>query len=79
MNNTALESTSAVSDSYRGRHLWKEVRWDDGFILALAVPIFLFPDLGSSAVALGVIGTVGIWLAPVVMGALQSITNKPVR
>ena len=70
--NTAVESSSTVSDSYRGRHLWKEVRWYDGFILALAVPIFLFPDLGSSAVALGVIGTVGIWLASVVMGALQS-------
>ena len=66
------EVISTTSDTYRGKHLWKEIRWYDGFILALAVPIFLFPDLGSSAIALGVVGTVGVWLASVVMGALQT-------
>src|SRR5215467_4384199 len=32
-----------VSDRYRGRTLRKELRWYDGFVLALAVPIYLFP------------------------------------
>jgi amino acid transporter len=61
-----------VSDTWRGRHLVKDLHWWDGFILALAVPIFIFPDLGTSAVQLGVIATIGVWLLSALMGALQS-------
>ena len=61
-----------VSDSYKGRTLRKELRWYDGFVLALAVPIYLFPDLGASAVKLGVFLCIAVWLLSVVMGALQT-------
>jgi amino acid transporter len=63
---------STLSDSFRGRHLSKSLRWWDGFILALAVPIYLFPDLGASAVQLGVMATIAVWLLSVIMGALQT-------
>src|SRR5258708_3372973 len=65
-------AAAALSDGYRGRHLAKRLRWWDGFILALAVPIYLFPDLGASAVQLGVVATIAVWLLSVVMGALQT-------
>ena len=61
-----------VSDRYKGRTLRKELRWYDGFVLALAVPIYLFPDLGVSAVKLGVFFCIAVWLASVTMGALQA-------
>lgn len=69
-------SSGTLSDPYKSKHgdlfLAKEVRWWDGFILALAVPIFLFPDLGASAVKLGVIACIGVWMLSVTMGALQA-------
>lgn len=68
----AGQQVTTVSDNYRGRTLRKELRWYDGFVLALAVPIYLFPDLGASAVKLGVFFCIAIWLVSVVMGALQS-------
>jgi amino acid transporter len=52
--------------------LIKSLRWWDGFILALAVPIFLFPDLGNTVVKLGALGAIFIWLASVLIGALQN-------
>ena len=66
------QRTHTVSDSYRGRTLRKELRWYDGFVLAVAVPIYLFPDLGASAVKLGVFFCIGVWLLSVIMGALQT-------
>src|SRR5260370_25947556 len=33
---------TTVSDSHKGRTLQKELRWYDGFVLALAFPIYLF-------------------------------------
>ena len=61
-----------TSDTWRGRHLVKGLRWWDGFILALAVPVFLFPDLGASAVQLGVVAVIAVWFLSALMGALQS-------
>jgi amino acid transporter len=61
-----------LSDTWHGRHLVKKLRWYDGFIMAIAVPIFLFPDLGSSAVQLGVIATVAVWFVSALIGMLQS-------
>lgn len=52
---------STMSDARRGRRLVKGLRWWDGFVLAFAVPVFLFPDLGASAVQLGVIATIALW------------------
>ena len=63
---------STLSDASQGRHLAKSLRWWDGFILALAVPIYLFPDLGASSVQLGVLATIAVWLLSVIMGALQT-------
>ncbi len=67
-----IRTDSTLSDSFRGRHLLKSIRWWDGFILALAVPIFLFPDLGTSVVKLGTLGAISVWLGSVIMGALQN-------
>jgi amino acid transporter len=70
---TATEGqVRTTSDVWRGRRLVKGLRWWDGFILALAVPVFLFPDLGTSAVQLGVVATVAVWSLSALMGALQS-------
>lgn len=65
-------SLNTVSDDYHGRHLVKTVRWWDGFILALAVPGFLFPSLGLTVAALGALGAIIVWLVSVVIGALQN-------
>jgi len=61
-----------TSDTWRGRRLVKGLRWWDGFILALAVPVFVFPDLGTSAVQLGVVAVIAVWFFSALMGALQS-------
>lgn len=63
---------NTVSDDYQGRHLVKGIRWWDGFILALAVPGFLFPSLGLSVAALGALGAIIVWLGSIVIGALQN-------
>src|SRR2546423_6887782 len=63
---------STVSDEYHGRHLVKSIRWWDGFVLALSVPGFLFPSLGVSVAALGALCAIIVWLASVVIGALQN-------
>ncbi len=63
---------STVSDEYEGRRLVKSIRWWDGFILALAVPGFLFPSLGLSVAGLGALGAILVWLISVVIGALQN-------
>jgi amino acid transporter len=72
----ADEIAKTVSDPYKSKHgdlfLAKELRWWDGFILALAVPIYLFPDLGASAVKLGVIACIAVWMLSVIIGALQT-------
>jgi amino acid transporter len=66
------ELVRTVSDTWHGRHLVKGLRWYNGFVLALAVPIFLFPDLGGSAVQLGVVAVVAVWFLSSLMGLLQS-------
>lgn len=63
---------STVSDEYHGRHLVKTIRWWDGFVLALSVPVFLFASLGASVAALGALGAILVWLFSVVIGALQN-------
>jgi amino acid transporter len=69
---TGQHQLRTMSDGWRGRHLVKGLRWWDGFILALAVPVFLFPDLGTSAVQLGVVAAIAVWSLSALMGALQS-------
>ncbi len=61
-----------VSDEYHGRHLVKAIRWWDGFVLALSVPVFLFASLGASVAALGALGAILVWLCSVLIGALQN-------
>lgn len=63
---------NTVSDDYQGRHLIKGIRWWDGFVLAIAVPGFLFPSLGLSVFALGALGAIIVWLGSVIIGALQN-------
>ena len=63
---------NTVSDDYQGRHLVKGIRWWDGFVLAIAVPGFLFPSLGLSVFALGALGAIIVWLGSVIIGALQN-------
>ncbi len=63
---------STLSDEYQGRHLVKAIRWWDGFVLALSVPVFLFASLGVSVAVLGVLGAILMWLVSVVIGALQN-------
>lgn len=65
-------SLNTVSDEYQGRHLVKSIRWWDGFVLALAVPSFLFASLGASVAQLGAIAAAGVWLVSVLIGALQN-------
>jgi amino acid transporter len=74
MSRVAVDETNldTLSDGWRGRHLKKDLHWYDGFILSIAVPIFLFPDLGASAVQLGVFATVTVWFIAALMGALQT-------
>jgi len=71
-NSTTATAVSEGPGSAPGRRLVKSIRWWDGFVLALAVPIFLFPDLGTSVVKLGALGAICVWLASVTMGALQN-------
>jgi amino acid transporter len=68
----AQSAPVAQSDEYEGRRLVKTIRWWDGFVLALAVPGFLFPSLGFSVAALGAVGAVVVWLVTVVIGAIQN-------
>jgi amino acid transporter len=65
-------AVTTQSDEYHGRRLVKSIRWWDGFVLALSVPGFLLPSLGGSVAALGALGAIIVWLASVVIGALQN-------
>src|SRR5260370_32368081 len=67
-----LSALNTLSDEYHGRHLVKGIRWWDGFILALSVPVFLFASLGFSIAVLGVLVAILVWLFSVLIGALQN-------
>lgn len=67
---SSLDAT--ISDEYEGRHLVKTIRWWDGFVLALSVPVFLFASLGASVAQLGSLAAIGVWLVSVIIGALQN-------
>src|SRR5260370_7895642 len=67
-----LSALNTLSDEYHGRHLVKGIRWWDGFVLALSVPVFLFASLGASVAALGVLVAILVWLFSVLIGALQN-------
>ena len=67
-----LSALNTLSDEYHGRHLVKGIRWWDGFVLALSVPVFLFASLGFSIAVLGVLVAILVWLFSVLIGALQN-------
>lgn len=76
MSSTSLDPSglglNTLSDDFEGRHLIKAIRWWDGFILALSVPVFLFASLGVSVAVLGAVVAILVWLFSVVIGALQN-------
>lgn len=67
-----LGALNTFSDEYQGRRLVKTIRWWDGFVLALSVPVFLFASLGFSVLTLGVMWAILVWLISVLIGALQN-------
>jgi len=67
-----LSALGSLAGDEEGRGLIKSIRWWDGFVLAIAVPGFLFPTLGSSVAALGAIGAIIVWLGSAFIATLQN-------
>jgi amino acid transporter len=54
------------------RQLLKAMTWWDGFVIALANPVFLIAALGASIGVLGTTGAFVLWTISVCIGALQN-------
>ena len=54
------------------RQLLKAMSWWDGFVIALANPVFLIAALGASIGVLGKTGAFVLWTISVCIGALQN-------
>lgn len=52
--------------------LLKTMRWYDGFIVCLSASGFLISTLGYSIGALGALGALVLWVASILIGALQT-------